>query len=182
MSVVCVALPGWDFSNTGRSGALRNCAAVAKSNCLSGDFFHLVEPAADNAHVVFDDARALLAELVFELRFDGVEERFSPSFASCHNRRNSEESALERDALHAELQLGVVGLFARNLERVHDRTARMLLSIMMLLELLRNRRPDFRRASSNGTLQDKDAAFLQSGQRIGVLRSTLGSAESTTST
>ncbi len=106
------------FSITGRSTGFAKLGGLRARHLLVRDLLDFVEAAAHHAHVVFDDARALLAELVFELRFDGFEQCLLVEVGLLHHRRRGEERALERVALHAELQFGIGGLFARDLERV----------------------------------------------------------------
>jgi hypothetical protein len=67
----------------------------------------LVVAAADHAHVVLDHAVAELAELLLQLRADAVEDLLLAQALLLGQRRDAEERAHERRALHAVAQLRV---------------------------------------------------------------------------
>jgi hypothetical protein len=58
---------------SGRSTGLR-MSAPAECNLLVRDLVHFIEAAPHHADVVFHHARALVAELMFQLRFDRFEQ------------------------------------------------------------------------------------------------------------
>ncbi len=84
--------------------------------------------------------------------------------ALAQHRRSGEERALEGVALHAQLQLGAVGLLARDLEGVEVEDAQFLIDDL-LLRPARERGPG---ALAQIALDDEHAALLQPRQRVAV--------------
>ena len=128
-------------------------------------FAQLVEPAPDDAHVVFHHAVALRAELVLQLCADTVEQRLLLETLLLHQRRGGEERAHERGTLHSIAELGIRRLAGRDLERVED------VHSQMLRDDLAPRRGGERLPERVGfqiALDHEHSAVGQPGKRIGV--------------
>jgi hypothetical protein len=104
--------PGQPLDHHGqrRTERERLVRGLLRGHALRLHLADLVEAAPHHAHVVLDHPRALAAELVLELTADRVEQPDLVEAGLLHQRRRGEEGALERDALHAQLQVGVGGL------------------------------------------------------------------------
>ncbi len=83
-----------------------------------GDFMDFIKTTMHNPQVIVDHVLPLAAELFVELIFNGAEQGFLIEIGLFHHMRGSEKGALEGDALHTELQLGIGGLFTGDLEGI----------------------------------------------------------------
>ncbi len=119
MSVVAVPLPVSCFSITGSAGALRSVSACDAVTAFSVISRTSSKPRRTTRTLSSTMRAPLLAELMIELRADRCEQRLLVELRLLHHWRSREECALERDALHAELQFRIGGFFPRDLERVH---------------------------------------------------------------
>ena len=126
----------------------------------------LVETALHHPHVVIHDSLSLGAEFLLELVVNGAEELLLGEPRLFHHRRGGEECTLEGDALHPELEVGIGGLFPRDLESVQVVNLDLLVDDDLLVRG-RDALPHlFRRFLV--ALDDEDAAFFQAGQCVGV--------------
>ncbi len=146
--------------------ALQHHLASTDLHHLGRDFLQFFITAPDHAQVVFDHALALLAELVVELAFDGLEQGVLGETGPLHDVGRMEERALEHVALHAQLQVGVGGLVAGDLEGIQIEHPDALLDDG-LLDMDREGGPDLV-GGRQIALDDEHAALGQAGDGVGV--------------
>ena len=182
MSVIGAVLCGSRLSITGIGGSAPAHAARRRRPRISpcGISRHLVEAAAHDAQVVLDHAGALAAELVLQLVADRLEQRRLVEAGLLHRAGRGEERALEGDALHAQLQLRVARLLARDLEGVEVED----LDLLVDDDLLEGRR-ECSAQTSSGDVRSlwmmKTPPFFRPASGL-VWSNTFGSGDSTTST
>jgi hypothetical protein len=131
-----------------------------------GDLAQLVEAAADHPEVVLDHARAARAEFLLQALAHRVDQPFLVEPMLGEQAGGGKECALEGDALHAQLEVGVGGLLARDAEGVEvaepDLARRDLAPVA-----LRDVRPGLL-GRGRIRLDDEQAAVAQPGERIAV--------------
>ena len=141
---------------------------LARANLLhfSWNLVDFGVTALHHAQVVVHHALALLAELVVELVFDRLEQRFLIQAGALLYARGMEERALEGVALHAQLQIGVGGFLARDAERIQVKD----MDVVVGDELLRVHREGGpqRGGIRQVALDDEHAALFQARHRVGM--------------
>src|SRR5439155_8694142 len=90
------------------------------------DFLHAREALHHHFHVRMDDRFAKSTELLLVLLADGVMKLLFGNAVVLEERGDAEEGAQKRIALHAELEVGAVSRFARDLEARQDVDAQVI--------------------------------------------------------
>ncbi|MDZ7783869.1 MAG: hypothetical protein U5K56_13355 [Halioglobus sp.] len=157
--------------NRGFAAALRQPDRL-HTHGLVHHLANLVEAPAHHAQVVFDDARAAVAELVGKLSADGFQQPLFGEIRTPQQRGRRKERALEGDALRRQAQVGVGGLLAGDFEGVEIVQPDVFIGDHLLVAL-RDSGPDAV-GVAGVALDHENTALAQSRQRIVCCR-TLGS-------
>ena len=130
------------------------------------DLEQLLVTTTHHAQIVLDDTFAFIAELGFELVLDGFEQSLFTQAGSVLHIRCVEESTLESIALHTQLQVGVAGFGACDLERVKVMHADLVIDDVLLGAHGEGLPHGF--GAIQITLDDEHTTVVQSFQGIGV--------------
>ena len=154
-----------DFFKDGQQRLAAEAGVIGCGDFADRDLFHALEALQHDFHVRLHDGFAQLAELLHILLVDDLAELLLRDAELLQHGADREKCAEKRVALHAQLQIGAIGGFARDVEAGQREDANLFFDNLLA-------RPDGQVLPGVLTvhirLPHQAAALLHSVERVGV--------------